>query len=1030
MKHFLTLLLLITSFGLLAQEVNISGKVTDDQGESLIGATVSVAGSSTGTITDVEGNYSLSVPDGGAVLVFSYTGYLPQKVELGARTIVDVQLETDIAQLSEVVVIGYGTMKKSDLTGAVGSTSGEELQERPQANIAQALAGRVAGVAITQNSGRPGGQSKVRIRGNTSISLDNSPLYVVDGIIMASTTTVNANGTYGGLQGGTSPIDYLNPNDIESIEVLKDASATAIYGARGANGVVLVTTKRGSRNGASVSYDNYFSVGVLAKKMDVLNSEEFMMIEDQAYRNAQKFDSIGWTAGRYTDPALKRTDPRLFNPDGTAIYDTDWQDEVTQNALTQNHQLSITGGGENGTYGAFLGYTDEQGIMKDSWMKRYSARFVVDTDITEWLQVGGALGYNYQHERILQGAWVGRNMIEGVPMIPIKYPDGSWATNRDYPGMEGGPNPVQVGEVYEEYLKTSTILGNAYANITLMEGLVLRSTLGINTINQLRDDFAPSGLAFIAANQNGIAHKGSQNFVSWQFENYLTYTKTLADIHALTGMLGASWQKSTRDAYDVSVWDWTDNYYGTNNLAAGGNPRPPTSSKRSEGFNSYFGRVNYILDDKYLMTVTGRYDGSSKFGKENRFGFFPSAALAWRVSEENFFPTGNTFSNLKVRASYGETGNSNIPAYSDQQGLSTYSYLFGGALQGGIGNSNALANSALRWERTIQYDFGLELGLFQGRVALEADFYRKETTDMLFNAPVPQTTGFPGGAFQNIGSMENRGVEFTLNTVNIRNDDFMWESTFNIAINRNKVLKLSGGSDIQQGVVRIQEGQPLNNFWGWINLGTWGSNEADQAQAANANWTTGDMKLQDLDGDVLITVNDQTVIGNGLPDGFGSFINTVKYKDFELVLDIQFTYGNDIMWLTTRPQRNRQGIANSLAGVLDAWTPENQNTFIPQWRPVNAGYDNRNTTSMIYDGSFIRGRNLLFAYNAPRDFLNKINVNRLRIYTSVQNFFLLTEYPGYDPEASTNNRAFNNGQVNFQAYPRPTVYMIGMNLTF
>lgn len=1030
MKHFFTLLLLLTSFGLLAQEVNISGKITDVQGEALIGATVLVEGSATGTVTDVAGNYSLSVPDNDAVLVFSYTGYLPQKVEVGGRTIINVRLKTNVAELQEVVVIGYGTMRKSDLTGAVGSTSGEDLQERPQANIAQALSGRVAGVAITQNSGRPGGQSKVRIRGNTSISLDNSPLYVVDGIILASTTTVNPNGTYGGLQGGTTPIDYLNPNDIQSIEVLKDASATAIYGARGANGVVLVTTKRGSRSGANVSYDNYFSVGVLARKMDVLNSEEFMMIEDQAYRNAQKFDSIGWQAGRYTDPALKRTDPRLFNPDGTAIYDTDWQDEVTQNAFTQNHQLSITGGGENGTYGAFLGYTDEEGIMKESWLKRYSARFVVDTDINNWIQVGGALAYNYQHERILQGAWVGRNMIEGVPMIPVKFLDGSWATNRDYPGMEGGPNPVQVGEVYEEYLKTSTILGNAYTNIRLAQGLEFRSTLGVNTIGQLRDDFAPSGLAFIAANQNGIAHKGSQNFVSWQFENYLTYTKTLANIHSLTGMLGASWQKSTREAYDVSVWDWSDNYYGTNNLAAGGNPRPPSSNKRSEGFNSYFGRVNYILDSKYLLTLTGRYDGSSKFGKENRFGFFPSAALAWRVSEESFFPSGNSISNLKIRASYGETGNSNIPAYSDQQGLSTYSYLFGGALQGGIGNSNSLANSALRWERTRQYDIGIELGLFQGRVALEADFYRKETTDMLFNAPVPQTTGFPGGAFQNIGSMENRGMEFTLNTVNITTGDFTWESTFNIAVNKNKVLKLSGGSDIQQGVVRIQEGQPLNNFWGWINLGTWGSNEADEAQAANANWTTGDMKLQDLDGDVRITVNDQTVIGNGLPDGFGSFINTVSYKNFELVFDLQFTYGNDIMWLTTRPQRNRQGIANSLAEVLDGWTPENQDTHIPQWRPVNAGYDNRNTTSMIYDGSFIRGRNLLVAYNFSRDFLSKTSVDRLRIYASVQNLFVLTEYPGYDPEASTNNRAFNNGQVNFQAYPRPRVFMVGMNLSF
>lgn len=1030
MKKILTILLVVITASVFAQTQNITGVVTDQSGTPLVGATIVAKSTTTGVITGANGSYSLSGVLDNDTLRISYIGFVTQNVAVSGQTTIDIVLAEDIAQLDAVVVIGYGTQRKSDLTGAVGSTSSKDLQERPQANIAQAISGRLTGVEITQNSGRPGGQSKVRIRGNTSISLDNSPLYVVDGIILASTTTVNPNGTYGGLQGGTTPLDYLNPNEIESIEVLKDASATAIYGARGANGVILITTKKGDKSAARVSYDNYFSLGVMTRKMDVLNSEQFMMIEDVAYQNAQKFDSTGWLAGRYTDPALKRTDPRLFNPDGTAIYDTDWQDEVTQNAFTQNHQLGITGGGEGGTYGAFFGYTDEQGLMKESWMKRYSARFVVDSDITEWLQIGGALGYTHQHERILQGSWVGRNMIEGVPMIPVKFPDGTWATNRDYPGMEGGPNPVQVGEVYEEYLKTNTVLGNAYAKITLAEGLELRSTLGINTIHQQRDDFAPSGLAFIAANQNGIAHKGSQFFTSWQFENYLTYNKTLANIHSITGMAGASWQKTIREAYDVSVWDWSDNYYKTNNLGAGANPRPPSSSKRSEGFNSYFGRLNYSLMGKYLLTVTGRYDGSSKFGEENRFGFFPSAALAWRVSDEGFFSEIDAISNLKLRASYGETGNSAIPHYSDQQGLSNYSYVFNGGLASGIGNSGSLANQALKWERTIQYDLGVELGLFEGRVALEVDFYNKETTDMLFNAPVPITTGFPGGSFQNIGSMENKGVELTLNTVNVRTSDLTWRTTFNISMNKNKVLKLSGGSDIQQGVVRIQEGQPLNNFWGWINLGTWGSDELEEARAANANWTTGDMKLKDLDGDVRITVNDQTVIGNGLPDGYGSFINTVNYKNFEFVLDLQFTYGNDIMWLTTRPQRNRQGIANSLAEVLDAWTPENQDTHIPQWRPINAGYDNRNTTSMIYDGSFIRGRNLLVAYNFSSNLLSRINVDKLRVYASAQNFFLVTEYPGYDPEASTNNRAFNNGQVNFQQYPRPTVFMIGMNLSF
>jgi len=1032
MKKILTILLLFLTVSVFAQTRNITGKVNDSSGNPLPGVTVLVKGSTIGVITDANGNYSLTNVPSNATLVFSFVGMQKQEITVGTQSTISVTMVAEAVGLDEVVVIGYGTVKKSDLTGSVGSASGEKLQERPTTGIAQAIAGRVSGASIVQNSGRPGGETRIRIRGITSISLDNTPLFVVDGVILPTTTTIASNGNVSGLQSGTTPIDYINPNDIASIEVLKDASATAIYGARAANGVVLVTTKRGSKSGAKVSYDTYYSLGVMTRKMDVLNSAEFLMIEEEAYKNAEKFDATGWASGtKYIDPLTKRTDPRLFNPDGTPIYDTDWQDEVTQNAFTQNHQLSITGGGEGGSYGAFLGYQDEQGLMKVSWMKRYSARFVVDTDINKWLKVGGNLSYNNQYERLINFGWVGRNMIEGLPIIPVKYPDGTWANNRDYPGMEGGPNSIQVGEEYENYVKTHTILGNAFANITLAEGLEFRTNIGVSSISQLQDDFSPTGIAFVGANQNGIAHKGSQTFLSWQFENYLTYNKTIADIHSFTAMLGTSWQEDTREAYDVSVWDWSDNFYKTNNLEAGANYRPPTSNKRAETINSYFGRLNYSLMNKYLLTVTGRWDGSSKFGADYRWGFFPSAALAWRVSEEEFLSGSSVISNLKLRTSYGETGNANIPPYLNQQGLLTsYSYVFDGALQNGIGIANSMANTALKWERSIQYDAGVEIGLFKGRIAIEADIYKKEISDMLFNAPVPNTTGFPGGAFQNIGNMENEGLELVLNTVNISNGDLSWETSFNISMNRNKVTALHEDADINQGNVRISVGEPIGNLIGWVNLGTWGEDEVAEAQAANANWTSGDMKLKDIDGDTLITVDDMTVIGNGLPKGYGSLINTIRYKNLELVVDIQFMYGNDMMWLTTRPQRNRQGIANSLAEVLDAWTPDNQDTYIPQWRPTGAGYDNRNTSSMIYDGSFIRGRNLLLAYNFSSDKLRKIDVQKLRVYATVQNFFLITEYPGYDPEASTQGVAFNFGQVNFQQYPRPTVFMVGMNLSF
>lgn len=1017
-KHFtlLTFFMLLTVFGLQAQNKVISGKIIDTSGEIMPGVTIIQKGTANGTASDIDGEYSLSVPEG-ATLVFSFIGYSSIVKTVGASNILDVTMQIDEAELDEVVVIGYGSQKKSDLTGAVGSASGEKLQERPTSSLPQALSGKIAGANVSQNSGKPGGKTQIRIRGNTSVSLDNSPLYVVDGVILVSTS----------LSDNSSPIDYINSNDIQSVEVLKDASATAIYGSRGANGVVLVTTKRGSTSGVKIGYDTYYGLGKIAKKVGVLNSEEFLMIEDVAYQNAEKYDAVGWANGKYRNPALKRTNPLLFDAEGNPLYDTDWQDEVTQSAFSQNHQLSFTGGSEAGSFGAFLGYTGEEGIMKESWLKRYSGRFVFDTSYKNWFKVGGSLGFNQQNERIIHDSWVGRNMIEAIPIIPVKYEDGSWASNLDYPGMEGGPNPVQVGQEYQKYLKTNTVLGNVFVNFTLADGLEMRSSVGVNYIHQKTQEYAGRDLNFIGTPTNGYAQIFTNEFFSWQFENYLTYNKTFAEIHSFTGLLGISWQQTDRSNYNVRVNNFSDDFFSFNNLAAGSVPVPPTSSASVEGINSYFGRINYGLKDKYLMTVTGRIDGSSKFGENNRYAFFPSAALAWRVSEEGFLSGSSLISNLKIRSSYGETGNSGIPAYGALAGLSSsYSYVYGGSVVKGIGKGS-LANPELKWERTKQIDAGFELGFFNQRVSLEADVYLKETTDMLLNAPVPLSSGY-ATVFRNIGSMENKGIELSLNIVNVEKGDFSWETIFNISLNKNEVTALSGGSDIFSGNTIIREGEPVGSFWGWQHLGTWGSDEEDEA--AVYNWLPGDIKLNDINKDGAINDADKVIIGNGMPKGYGSFINSINYKNFEFSLDLQFTYGNDVMYLTTRPQENRQGIANSLSTVLNGWTPDNQDTEIAQWRPVSAGYDNRDTDHMIQDGSFIRGRNMLLAYNLSSDLLDKIHLQRLRVYTSLQNFFLITKYQGYDPEAQTSNTPFGQGEVNFQQYPRPKVIMVGLNVSF
>ena len=997
----------------------VSGTVTSATGESMPGVNIIQKGTTQGTATDADGRYSLSVSEGDAVLVFSFIGYTTQEVAVNGRSVVDVILAEDVQSLDEVVVVGYGTQRKSDLTGAVGSVKGETLQERPAASLNQALAGRLTGVNVTSNSGRPGGKSNIRIRGNTSVSVANNPLYVIDGVILIAS----------GLANNSSPIDYINPNDIASIEVLKDASATAIYGARGANGVIMVTTKRGSPDGGKISYDNYFSLTTLPKKIPLLNSKEFLLVEDIAFQNAEKYDPVGFAAGKYPDPALKRTDPKLFDANGNPLYNTDWQEEVTQEALTQSHQLSFTGGNNKGSYGAFLGSLNEEGLMKESWLKRYSGRFVFDTQIRDWFKAGGSLNYNDQNERYVQGGssagWVGRNMVENLPIVPVKYPDGSWGGNADYPGMEGGPNPVRVGQEYQYYLKTQTMLGNVYTNITLSKGLDLRTTVGINSVNQKTSIYGGRELSFISQNQKGDASLTNDQHSSWQFENYLTYTKT-AEIHSLTGLLGISWQHVDRFNFTAGAQNFADDFYSYNNLNAGSVRKAQSSSTSGYGLNSYFGRINYGLLNKYLATFTGRVDGSSKFGADSRYAFFPSAALAWRVSEEDFIQNIPVISNLKLRTSYGVTGNSEISAYQALAGMGNYSYIFNGTITTGTG-INRLANPNLQWEKTHQVDAGIELGLFENRITFEVDAYRKLTTDMLLNSPVPASSGYTA-VTKNIGSMENKGVEFALNTHNIEKNDFSWETTFNISINKNEVTALSGGSDIFSGANVIRVGEPVSTFFGLANSGTWNIDE--ELIAAKYNRLPGDIKYQDINNDGQINQADRVILGKGIPDGFGTLMNTFRYKNFDLMIDLQFQYGNKVLWQGQHSLEDRQGIANSFATVLNAWTPENQDTRIAQIRPIAAGYDTNNDASKIYDGSFIRGRNLLLSYNFSPEITKRLHLSRLRIYSSVQNFFLSTEFPGFDPESQTSGDAFGQGYISYDEYPKPRVFMLGLNVLF
>lgn len=1007
-----------TTVNQVAVDRTVKGTVADESGAGLPGVSVVLKGTQRGTSTGAAGDFSLEIPDGGQpVLVFSFVGYKSQEVAVGNQSALTVSLSPDESALEEVVVVGYGTVKKSDLTGAVGTVKAEVLQERPASSLNQGLSGRVTGVNVSSNSGRPGGRANIRIRGASSISVSNNPLYVIDGVILNAVELAN----------GSTPIDYLNPNDIASIEVLKDASSTAIYGARGANGVILVTTKRGTSGGGKVTYDTDFSIGVAPKKLPVLNSKEFLQVEEIAYANAAKYDPVGWATGtKYTDPKKKRTNPLLFDSNGNPLYDTDWQKETFQKAFTQNHQLGFTGGNEKGSFGAFLNYRNEDGIVKDSWQKRFAGRFVFDSQIKSWLKVGGTLGYTDQNEKQIDqlgggGITAMRQVLEALPIIPVKYPDGKWASNRDYPGMEGGDSPLRVVAERLYYLKTQTMLGNMYANIRLADGLELRSTVGANVINQRNDYFAAAGLQYISS--NGDASVASSRYNSWQFENYLTYYKDFGKIHSINAMLGLSWQHVDRFDNTARSQNFTDTYFQFNNLAAGATALAPSSLAQAYGLNSYFARINYSLMNKYLVTFTGRMDGSSKFGEANRYAFFPSAALAWRVNEEEFLKNSNTVSNLKIRASYGATGNSEIPAYRALAGLASTDVIFGGTRNIGIGVGR-MSNSNLQWEKTQQVDFGVELGLFQNRVNFELDLYRRKVNEMLLDAPLPLSSGYTS-IFTNVGSMENKGFEFAINTTNIKTPDFSWSTTFNISVNKNKVLALSGGSDIFSGATVIRVGEPVGSFFGRLHQGTWSTAEAEQAK--KYNMLPGDVKYADLNNDGTINDNDRTIIGKGIPDGFGTFLNTFTYKQWSLTVDLQYMYGNDVLDRSIHSAEDRQGIANSYKTVLNAWTETNQNTPIAQVRPINAYYTTNNDSHKVTDASFIRGRNLLLAYVFPASVASKMKLERLRAYASVQNFFVATKYKGYDPEVSNSGSPFDQG-FGLYDYPKPRVFMLGLNI--
>jgi TonB-linked SusC/RagA family outer membrane protein len=1013
------------------QKKSVSGKVTDEKGQTLPGVSVIVKGTTTGTVTDADGNFTLQVLPNAKTLEFSFVGMKSQEVVLGAKNTVNITLAEEAIGIEEVVAIGYGSVKKSDLTGSVGSVSSAKLTERPAINIEQSLAGRIAGVNVQTNSGRPGGRTNITIRGYSSINAANDPLYIVDGIIW------------------TGGIGNLNPNDIESIDVLKDASSTAIYGTRGTNGVIIITTKRGKKGSMLVSYDNYVSLSWLPKdrKYDVLNSKEFLFIEEEQYKNAPKYDPTGFASGKYPDPVAKRMkyvegntfgNRELFTLDSKGvpqpIYDVDWQDITMRKAVSQNHNLSFTGGDNNSSYGIFLGYADEQGIIKESYAKRYNARVVVDHQMRDWMKVGANLSYSRNQERRVDEN-VGSNntlrqLVEMVTFIPYKYPDGVYGYRSDYAGLEKGDNPLS--QIYENVLlyNSNVFGGNTYANFKIVDGLEFTSTLGVNIVNNVNPYFKSTKSDLQGGLGKNYSRISSSESTFWMWSNRINYSKKINEKNSINLLVGTELQKNSSLSWSAVTSVMPDDYYSYNNLGAGATPLAPGSSTNAFQMQSYFGRFNYNFNEKYLVTVTGRADGSSRFGADNKFAFFPSAALAYRISNEDFLKNNQVISNLKLRGSYGLTGNSEIGSYKSQANLSTNSYILSGVRVSGSAIGR-LANPELQWEKTAQFDVGMDLGLFRNRITMEFDYFQKKTHDLLYDAPVPATSGYTI-VTRNIGSMENNGFEFSLNTINIKKNDFTWSTSFNISTLKNKITALGvNNEDILYGTKEgliLRVGESAGSFFGYLRDGVWGT--ADLVAAATFGQRPGDLRIKDLNKDGVINGKDRTIMGKGIPDFYGTFSNTVLYKNFDFLLEIQYSQGNDVFNQARNSGEARQGLANSFATVLDAWTPENQNAVLEQVRPTSAGYNYYMDSRKVSDGSFIRGKNIELGYTLSNSVITKLKLSKVRIYASAQNFFLKTKYFGYDPEVTTYEEfSFSQG-FNYYEYPKPRTFLFGLNINF
>ena len=987
MRSKFTLLLALFSILFLAhftlaqeQTINVEGIVTDEDG-AIPGVNILLEGSTAiGTTTNIAGEYDLSVPANGK-LVFSFIGYTTQTVAINGRSEINITLEINIESLSEVIVIGYGRTTKKKLTTAISSVGEEDIQDKPFPNIEQSIAGKAPGVQVLQPSGRPGGGISIRIRGGTSVGAGNEPLYVVDGVPVLNT-------------------EGINPTDVESIEILKDAASSSIYGARAANGVVLITTKRGSKNKQSLSFSSYVGQDMVTNTLELLNSQQYMDLLNKARFNAGQ---------------SLLEDPYDYE------YNTDWQRELYDPALIQNYQLSFSGGSEEGTFYVSSGYQNQEGVISPSGFERYSLRFNQDRRLLPNLTFGNSMALSRtitnsinDNQRVNNGGVV-LSALSTPPIVPVINADGTYPLNP----FQAWENPVALVRGQDQGGTTNKILANIYGTYELPLNLEFKSSFSVDYNNSRFDSYTDPYTTGNGRAQLGEASTSTSNELVWLWENTVNYNETFGDMHNIDVLLGNSF---TASRYE-SAFLLSRNFATATIPTAAGGSEPITADARVAewSFISNFVRATYSFASKYVVTASMRADGSSRFGDGNKYGYFPSASAAWNITDEEFFPDLPWLYNLKLRYSFGLTGNANIGNYNSYGLYNTgANYVWGGSIVPGIFPSQ-LGNEELKWETTTQQNVGLDMDIFTGRLTAKIDAYYKRTDDLLLFKPFPTTSGY-GGRLTNIGSLENKGLEVAINAKPLAGQLFQWDINANISANRNKVLEIgpqplfAGGVPDQGNTFIVREGESLGNFYGWV--------------AQDINPETGNVIFKDKDENGVINDNDREIIGNALPDFIWGLTNTLNYKGFELIIFLQGVQGQDVYNGTRFELESMSSFKNQSITTLDRWTPENTDGSLPIAIFGDPLDNDRVSSRWIEDGSFLKIRELTLGYTFPKSLIDRVGMSNAKIYAQARNFFTLTNYSGYDPEVSRDGGSTISPNIDYGTYPQVQSFLLGLNFGF